>query len=125
MLVCTYVSEAWTVCKLADMTSRLQKLDLRGYTLLEYKRNLDIRKVLNSQTENSGKNYYILSFDGHWPHRKRLLQQIIVVAGTCLPSCYLVTIGGNTKGPTDTRVKQFFYCCVHSLPLERVYGAVA
>jgi hypothetical protein len=27
--------------------------------------------------------------------------------------------------PTDTRVKQFFYRCFHSLPRDRVYKAVA
>jgi hypothetical protein len=42
----------------------------------------------------------------HGPHWKRGLQ-FFVAAGTSLPSCYLVTIGGYTDRPTDTRPQIF------------------
>jgi hypothetical protein len=38
----------------------------------------------------------------HGPHRKRLLQQFFVAAGTYLPSCYLEAIGRYTD-PQTTR----------------------
>jgi hypothetical protein len=59
----------------------------------------------------------------HGPHRKRHLQQFIVVAGTRLQNRCLATINGYTERPTDSpltrhgphikrHVQQFFYCCV-------------
>jgi hypothetical protein len=51
----------------------------------------------------------------HGPHRKRRLQQFFLATGRSLPSSSLATIGGYTDKPTDTRVQQFFYCCVYSL----------
>jgi hypothetical protein len=70
------------------------------------------------------------------PHRKLRLQQFFVATGTSLPSFYLATVGGYTDRPTDSplirhrphrkwRGQQFICCCVYSLPLERVWWAVA
>jgi hypothetical protein len=61
----------------------------------------------------------------HGLRRKRRLQQFFVAAETYLPSCYLATIGGYRDRFTDTRVQQFFYCCVYPLLRERVHGAVS
>jgi hypothetical protein len=56
----------------------------------------------------------------HGSHRKRRLQQFFVAAGTSLPSCYLATI----RGYTDTHDQQLFYCCVYSLPRQRLHRVV-
>jgi hypothetical protein len=55
----------------------------------------------------------------HEPQRKWRLQKFDA-AEKSLPSCYLATIGVYIDRPTDTRVQQFFYCCVYSLPRECV-----
>jgi hypothetical protein len=79
-------------------------------------------------------NAYFLLIQ-HRQHWKRSLQQFFVAAGTSLQGWYLSTIGGYTHKPTDSplvrngplrnwRVQQFC-CCVHSLPRESVYRAVA
>jgi hypothetical protein len=71
----------------------------------------------------------------HGPHRKRL-QQFLVAAGTSLRGCYLVTIGRHTYRTIGSPlirqgshrkwpVQQFFYRCVHSLPREHAYRAMA
>jgi hypothetical protein len=40
----------------------------------------------------------------HGPQRKRSLQNVFIASGTSLLSCYLATIRGYTKRPTDSPV---------------------
>jgi hypothetical protein len=42
-----------------------------------------------------------------------------------LPSCFLATIRGYTDRPTETQIQQILHYCMYSLPLKRVYLAVA
>jgi hypothetical protein len=60
-------------------------------------------------------------FTRHEPHTKRGLQQLSLPRERLYR--HLTTIG-YTDRPTDTCFQQF-YCCVYSLPRERVYRAVA
>jgi hypothetical protein len=77
------------------------------------------------ETTISGKKLiaYFL-FIQHGPRRKWHLQKFFVVVRRILPRCYLAMIERYIDRPTDTRVQQFFYCCVYPLPRERVYRAV-
>jgi hypothetical protein len=56
----------------------------------------------------------------HGPQRKRRIQRYFA-AVTSLLSGYQQ----QADTQTDARFQQFFYCCAYSLPLERVYRAVA
>jgi hypothetical protein len=67
----------------------------------------------------------------HGLHRKRCHQQFFIAAGTCLRSSCLAVIVGDTDSPLvrhgpyrKWRAQQFFYCCVYSLPWERVHQAL-
>jgi hypothetical protein len=87
-----------------------------------YLQFLEFLRIYKVKQEVLGRTNRRLSFDTAWT---RPLQQLFLAARMSLPSSYLVTIGGYTDRPTETLVQQLSYCCVYSLPRERVYRAVA